>query len=115
MATEYSGTDRFDIARLGSGAQIVDMGAGNDRIISYGDAGEPDPAQTEGAEGRVTPAIPPGEANDTLTGGAGIDTFEFRALLDARRAWPNAGTAGSSAASRAGPRQPPRGAGLRNW
>ena len=51
------------------------MGAGNDRIISYGDAGEPDPAQTEGAEGRVTPAIPPGEANDTLTGGAGNDTI----------------------------------------
>ena len=32
----------------------------------------------------MTPAIPPGEANDTLTGGAGSDTFEFRALLDAR-------------------------------
>jgi len=84
MATEFSGTDRWDIARLGSGAQTVDMGAGNDRIISYGDAGEPDPAQTEGAEGRVTPAIPAEEANDTLTGGAGRDTFEFRALLDAR-------------------------------
>ena len=30
-------------------------------------------ALAQDAEGRVTPAIPPGEANDTLTGGAGAD------------------------------------------
>ena len=83
MVTNISGTDRGDRAVLGSGAQNIDMGAGNDRIISYADAGEPDPAQTEGSEGRVTPAIPAEEANDTLTGGDGADRFEFRALIDA--------------------------------
>ena len=83
MATQISGTDHSDTAIIGSGAQRVEMGKGNDRIISYADGGEPDPAQTVGAAGRVDPPIS-GSANDTLIGGEGKDTFEFRALIDAK-------------------------------
>ncbi len=83
MDQNISGTDRWDKIVLGSGAQIVDAGAGNDVIISYADAGEPDPAQTDGAEGRQTPAVPDGTGNDVLTGGKGGDRFEFHALIDA--------------------------------
>ena len=81
----FTGTDHWDTIKAGSGSQTVDGGNGGDRIISYGDAGEPDPAQTEGADGRVNPALPEGAADDVFTGGAGRDTFEFRALINARR------------------------------
>jgi Ca2+-binding RTX toxin-like protein len=77
------GTRYYDYAQLGSGAQTIDGGDGRDRIISYGDGGEPDPAQTEGSDGRVNPAVPEGSADDVLTGGARGDTFEFRALINA--------------------------------
>ncbi|MEM8979080.1 MAG: calcium-binding protein [Pseudomonadota bacterium] len=78
----FEGTDRNDLIKTGSGRQTVDGGSGNDRFISYGDAGEPDPAQTNGSEGRYNPAISAGSAEDTFTGGAGRDTFEFHALLN---------------------------------
>ena len=84
MATKIEGSDRWDRAHLGSGAQNIDLGAGNDRVISYGDAGEPDPAQTEGSDGRVYPPVPEGSANDTITGGKGADRFEFHALINAK-------------------------------
>ncbi len=80
---EFTGSEKNDKIVLGSGQQSAEGGAGRDRIVSYGDAGEPDPAQTDGAEGRYGPAVPDGEANDVLTGGAGGDIFEFRALLNA--------------------------------
>ncbi len=82
----FTGTDRSDLIVLGSGQQKVEGGRGSDRIISYGDGGEPDPAQTEGAKGRATPALTMAVANDVLTGGLGRDTFEFRALLNADEA-----------------------------
>ena len=80
----YTGTDRSDLIIAGSGQQTVDGGRGSDRIISYGDGGEPDPAQTEGSKGRVNPALAVAIANDVFTGGLGRDTFEFRALLNAK-------------------------------
>ncbi|NNE52880.1 MAG: calcium-binding protein [Sulfitobacter sp.] len=83
MATKIEGTKYSEAVIIGSGAQAVSTGAGNDRIISYADGGEPDPAQTPGAEGRVYAPITE-SANDTLTGGAGRDTFEFRALINAK-------------------------------
>ena len=70
--------------RLGEGSQTVDAGGGNDRIYSYSDDGEPDPAQTGGAEGRVDPAVPDGQADDVIKGGQGKDVFAFRLLLDAK-------------------------------
>lgn len=79
----FTGTNRKEVFRAGSGSQTVDAGAGNDRIISYADAGEPDPAQ--GGD-RITPALPEGASDDVLTGGAGADRFEFHALLNATSA-----------------------------
>ncbi len=83
MNTTINGTEFADTVVLGSGAQTVSAGDRNDRIISYADAGEPDPAQTDGAEGRYSDAVPEGSANDVLTGGKGADRFEFHALIDA--------------------------------
>lgn len=80
----FEGTDRYDVLQAGSGSQQINGGAGGDRIISYGDAGEPDPAQTDGADGRVNDPIPDGAADDVLTGGEGCDKFEFHALLNAK-------------------------------
>ena len=57
---DFDGTNRSDTILLGSGQQTVEGDAGWDRIISYADAGEPDPAQTEGSEGRVTDPVPAG-------------------------------------------------------
>ena len=84
METEIVGSEKNDRVVIGSGVQKVDLGDGNDRIVIYGDAGEPDPAQTEGSDGRVTEAIVPGSANDVITGGDGADKFIWRALLDAK-------------------------------
>ena len=84
MNNNIKGANGWDRIYLGSWAQTVDAGGGNDLIISYGDAGEPDPAQTEGTESRVNTPIPADQANDTLTGGAGRDRFEFHALIDAK-------------------------------
>ena len=80
---EFKGSEKGDTFILGSGRQSVEGSAGRDRIISYGDAGEPDPAQTDGAEGRYGPALPEGSGDDEIAGGAGGDVFEFRALLNA--------------------------------
>ena len=79
---EFEGTRFWDTIKAGSGTQIVDGGAGGDRIISYGDAGEPDPAQTVGSAGRVNTALPASASDDFFTGGAGADRFEFHALLN---------------------------------
>ncbi|MEM6587020.1 MAG: calcium-binding protein [Pseudomonadota bacterium] len=80
----FEGTDKGDLIKAGSGQQTINGGEGRDRLISYGDDGEPDPAQTDGAEGRVNPPVPDGASNDVLTGGGGADRFEFHALLNAR-------------------------------
>ncbi|MCV6586607.1 MAG: calcium-binding protein [Marinibacterium sp.] len=80
----FTGTGFADLIEAGSGSQTLLGGGAADRLISYGDAGEPDPAQTVGSAGRITPALAPGASDDVLTGGAGGDRFEFRALLNAR-------------------------------
>ncbi|WP_338549103.1 calcium-binding protein [Roseovarius phycicola] len=80
----FEGTSRWDFIKAGSGSQTVNGGAGGDRFISYGDAGEPDPAQTDGADGRVNPALSESASDDVFIGGAGGDRFEFHALLNAR-------------------------------
>ncbi|MEM9581621.1 MAG: calcium-binding protein [Pseudomonadota bacterium] len=84
MPVEINGTDKSDSVVIGSGAQSVNLGDRNDRIISYADAGEPDPAQTDGADGRVDAPIPPEDSADRITGGGGADRFEFHALIDAK-------------------------------
>ena len=56
MDATFDGTSGGDRIVAGSGAQTLNGNGGRDKLISYGDAGEPDPAQTEGAEGRVEPA-----------------------------------------------------------
>ena len=80
----FEGTNKGDLIKAGSGQQTINGGEGRDRLISYADDGEPNPAQTDGAAGRVTPVIPDGASNDVLTGGGGADIFEFHALLNAR-------------------------------
>ena len=69
---------------IGSGSQLVDGGGGADHLVSLGDGGEPDPAQTDGAEGRVNEPIPAGAADDVFVGGPGADIFEFMPLLNAK-------------------------------
>ncbi len=83
MTGQIFGTQWNDRITLGSGSQTVDGGAGWDRIVSLGDAGEPDPAQTQGDEGRINDPVPADQTVDVLTGGRGGDRFEFRALLNA--------------------------------
>lgn len=80
----FEGTDGKDVIHAGSGSQTLQGGGGADRLISYGDAGEPDPAQTDGAAGRINPALADGVADDVLTGGTAGDRFEFHALLNAK-------------------------------
>ena len=57
--------------------------AGDDLIISYSDAGEPDIAQ-DTDKPKVYSEQPFLEAHDTLTGGSGADTFEFKLLINAK-------------------------------
>lgn len=72
-----------DTVYIENGAQTVSTGAGRDRIWVYADAGEPDPAQTDGAEGRVNPAVDPATTTDIISGGQGKDHFTFNMLLNA--------------------------------
>jgi hypothetical protein len=68
----------------GFGADRMDGGAGNDVLLSRSDAGEMVAAQDGktiifGAESAAFKAV-----NDTLTGGAGGDTFRFEGLVNAK-------------------------------
>ncbi len=77
------GDDGDDTIRGGMGEDILDGGDGDDRLISRSDAGEPDIAQ-ETDESKVYPDQPFLDADDTLIGGTGADTFRFELLLNAK-------------------------------
>ncbi|MDJ0598657.1 MAG: calcium-binding protein, partial [Crocosphaera sp.] len=78
-----SGDEGDDTIRGGMGEDILDGGDGNDRLISRSDAGEPDIAQQTN-ESKVYPDQPFLEADDTLIGGSGGDTFRFELLINAK-------------------------------
>jgi hypothetical protein len=80
----YTGRGRVtDLVTIGRGSQTMDTGAGSDRIMVYGDGGEPDPAQT-GGSGRTTPPVDPALSADVIRGGLGKDEYVFKLLLNAR-------------------------------
>jgi Ca2+-binding RTX toxin-like protein len=72
-----------DTLANGRGNDVLNGGRGNDVLVSYSDAGEPDIAQETDAA-RVNGDEPFADANDTLTGGAGRDTFLFQLNIDAK-------------------------------
>ena len=78
-----SGGEGDDMIWDRMGEDVLDGGEGNDILISRSDAGEPDIAQ-ETDESKVYPDQPFLDADDTLIGGLGSDTFRFELLLDAK-------------------------------
>ena len=72
-----------DVISDGMGEDIFDGGDGNDILISRSDAGEPNIAQ-ETKESKVYPDQPFLNADDTLIGGSGADTFRFELLINAK-------------------------------
>ena len=78
-----SGGEGDDMIWDRMGEDVLDGGEGNDILISRSDAGEPDIAQ-ETDESKVYLDQPFLDADDTLIGGLGADTFRFELLLDAK-------------------------------
>ena len=78
-----SGGEGDDMIWDRMGEDVLDGGEGNDIFISRSDAGEPDIAQ-ETDESKVYLDQPFLDADDTLIGGLGADTFRFELLLDAK-------------------------------
>ena len=78
-----SGGEGDDMIWDRMGEDVLDGGEGNDILISRSDAGEPDIAQ-ETDESKIYPDQPFLDADDTLIGGLGADTFRFELLLDAK-------------------------------
>ena len=72
-----------DTLQGGFGADLLKGGLGNDILISRSDAGEPDIYQDNSAV-KVYPDQPFLEANDTLRGGMGADTFRFELVINAK-------------------------------
>ncbi len=84
------GGDGDDVLRGGKGDDKLEGGAGNDALrggggddwlLGFSWGGEPIPAQDAGA---LVNAGEPLEDFDTMHGGRGADTFEFRWLIDAK-------------------------------
>ncbi|MGK7945350.1 MAG: calcium-binding protein, partial [Microcystaceae cyanobacterium] len=82
MATR-SGTNANDVLIGGLGNDVIEGNDGNDTIISRSDAGEPEIAQDSNVA-KVYPDQPYQNANDTLSGGNGADTFVFNPLINAK-------------------------------
>ncbi len=82
MATLF-GTNANDILIGRLGNDLIEGNDGDDLIISRSDAGEPDMAQDPNAA-KIYPDQPYNDANDTLSGGNGADTFLFNPLINAK-------------------------------
>lgn len=67
----------------GAGSEVLTGSDKADTIIANSDAGEPEIAQNANAQ-QVYPNQPYPNSNDTLTGGAGIDTFRFELAINAK-------------------------------
>ncbi len=67
----------------GMGDDSLFGGQGNDLLLSRSDAGEPDIFQDNSAN-KVYPDQPFLNANDTLIGGSGADTFRFELVMNAK-------------------------------
>jgi Ca2+-binding RTX toxin-like protein len=79
-----SGGTGADLLVGGFGADRMDGGAGNDVLLSRSDAGEMVAAQDGTTQIFAAETAAFKAVNDTLTGGAGGDTFRFEGMVNAK-------------------------------
>ena len=79
-----SGGNGADTLVGGFGADRMDGGAGNDVLLSRSDAGEMVAAQDGKTQIFAAETAAFKAVNDTLTGGAGGDTFRFEGMVNAK-------------------------------
>jgi Ca2+-binding RTX toxin-like protein len=79
-----SGGNGADVLVGGFGADRMDGGAGNDVLLSRSDAGEMVAAQDGKTQIFAAETAAFKAVNDTLTGGAGGDTFRFEGMVNAK-------------------------------
>ena len=79
-----SGGNGADLLVGGFGADRMDGGAGNDVLLSRSDAGEMVAAQDGKTQIFAAETAAFKAVNDTLTGGAGGDTFRFEGMVNAK-------------------------------
>jgi Ca2+-binding RTX toxin-like protein len=79
-----SGGTGNDLLVGGFGADRMDGGAGNDVLLSRSDAGEMVAAQDGTTQIFADETAAFKAVNDTMTGGAGADTFRFEGMVNAK-------------------------------
>jgi hypothetical protein len=79
-----SGGSGADLLVGGFGADRMDGGSGNDTLLSRSDAGEMVAAQDGTTQIFAEETAAFKAVNDTLTGGAGGDTFRFEGMVNAK-------------------------------
>jgi Ca2+-binding RTX toxin-like protein len=79
-----AGGSGADLLVGGFGADRIDGGAGNDVLLSRSDAGEMVAAQDGTTQIFAEETAAFKAVNDTLTGGAGGDTFRFEGMVNAK-------------------------------
>jgi Ca2+-binding RTX toxin-like protein len=79
-----SGGSGADLLVGGFGADRMDGGTGNDVLLSRSDAGEMVAAQDGTTQIFAAETAAFKQVNDTLTGGAGGDTFRFEGMVNAK-------------------------------